>query len=91
MPYADSGGLRLFYTESGDGLPVLWHAGGCGDSTMWERAGYIAGLPGYRHILIDHGGTGAARHRPGWRATTCHATSMTSSRCWTTPGSSAWG
>jgi pimeloyl-ACP methyl ester carboxylesterase len=47
MPYVGSGGLRLFYTESGDGLPVLWHTGGCGDSTMWERAGYIAGLRGY--------------------------------------------
>jgi hypothetical protein len=38
MPYVDSGGLRLFYAESGGGLPVLWHTGGCGDSAMWERA-----------------------------------------------------
>jgi pimeloyl-ACP methyl ester carboxylesterase len=65
MPYADSGGLRLFYTESGGGLPVLWHTGGCGDSTMWERAGYIAGLPGYRHILFDHRGHGRSEAPSG--------------------------
>jgi len=27
MPYADSGGLRLFYTETGAGPAVLWHTG----------------------------------------------------------------
>ncbi|HEV2374610.1 MAG TPA: alpha/beta hydrolase [Streptosporangiaceae bacterium] len=64
MPYVDSGGLRLFYTESGDGLPVLWHTGGCGDSTMWEQAGYIAALPGYRHILFDHRGHGRSQSPP---------------------------
>jgi len=64
MPYVDSAGLRLFYTETGDGLPVLWHTGGCGDSTMWERAGYIAGLPGYRHILFDHRGHGRSQAPP---------------------------
>ena len=42
-------GLRLFYSGSGTGSPVLWHTGGCGDSTMWRTAGYIAALPGYRH------------------------------------------
>ena len=61
MPYVDSAGLRLFYTEYGSGLPVLWHTGGCGDSTMWGRAGYIAGLPGYRHILLDHRGHGRSQ------------------------------
>jgi hypothetical protein len=25
MPYVDSRGLRLFYAESGGGLPILWH------------------------------------------------------------------
>jgi pimeloyl-ACP methyl ester carboxylesterase len=64
MPYVDSAGLRLFYTQSGGGLPVLWHTGGCGDSTMWERAGYIAGLPGYRHILFDHRGHGRSQAPP---------------------------
>jgi pimeloyl-ACP methyl ester carboxylesterase len=65
MTYVVSGGLRLFYTESGGGLPVLWHTGGCGDSTMWERAGYIAGLRGYRHILFDHRGHGRSQAPPG--------------------------
>jgi len=61
MPYADSGGLRLFYTETGAGPAVLWHTGGCGDATMWQRAGYIEGLPGYRHILFDHRGHGRSQ------------------------------
>src|SRR5215469_2574881 len=50
MTYVDSGGLRLFYSGSGTGPPVLWHTGGCGDGTMWRTAGYIAALPGYRHM-----------------------------------------
>jgi len=58
VPYADSGGLRLYYGVAGSGPPVLWHTGGCGDSTMWETAGYVAALPGYRHILFDHRGHG---------------------------------
>jgi len=64
MPYVDNEGLRLFYRDSGAGLPILWHTGGCGDSTMWERAGYIAGLPGYRHILFDHRGHGRSQAPP---------------------------
>ena len=77
MPYVDSGGVRVFYTETGSGLTVLWHTGGCGDARMWQRAGYIEGLPGYRHILFDHRGhgrsqapEGMAGHapRPGGRA-----------------------
>jgi len=51
MPYVDGGGLRLYYTETGTGLPVLWHTGGCGDATMWQRVGYVERLPGYRHGL----------------------------------------
>jgi pimeloyl-ACP methyl ester carboxylesterase len=64
VPYVDSGGLRLFYEVSGSGLPVLWHTGGCGDSTMWAAAGYIAALPGYRHILFDHRGHGRSGGPP---------------------------
>src|SRR5215472_15923408 len=76
MPYLDSGGLRVYYTETGSGLPVLWHTGGCGDGTMWQRAGYIEGLPGYRHILFDHRGHGRSEARRGWQAITCGATSL---------------
>lgn len=64
MSYTANDGLRLFYSESGAGLPILWHTGGCGDSTMWERAGYIAGLPDYRHILFDHRGHGRSQAPP---------------------------
>src|SRR5262252_5936382 len=64
VPYVDSGGLRLYYRVSGSGPPVLWHTGGCGDSTMWETAGYIAALPGYRHILFDHRGHGRSDAPP---------------------------
>jgi pimeloyl-ACP methyl ester carboxylesterase len=65
LPDVDSGGLRIFYTETGAGLPVLWHTGGCGDATMWQRAGYIEGLPGYRHILFDHRGHGRSQAPDG--------------------------
>jgi alpha-beta hydrolase superfamily lysophospholipase len=58
MTYVNSGGRRLFYSASGDGPPVLWHAGGCGDGTMWRTAGYLSALPGYRHLLFDHRGHG---------------------------------
>jgi pimeloyl-ACP methyl ester carboxylesterase len=64
VPYVDSGGLRLYYGVSGSGPPVLWHTGGCGDSTMWETAGYIAALPGYRHLLFDHRGHGRSEAPP---------------------------
>ena len=65
MPYVDSGGLAVYYTETGSGPPVLWHTGGCGDATMWQRAGYLEGLPGYRHILFDHRGHGRSQAPQG--------------------------
>ncbi len=57
MPYVRTD-LRIHYRVVGDGPPVLWHAGGCGDGEMWELAGYIEGLPGYSHLLMDHRGRG---------------------------------
>ena len=62
MSYVSNGGVRLFYSEAGDGPSVLWHTGGCGDATMWETAGYISALPGFRHILFDHRGHGRSDH-----------------------------
>src|SRR4051794_17243031 len=50
--------LRIYYTEVGDGPPVVWHTGGCGDGRMWELGGYLAGVPGFTHIVIDHRGRG---------------------------------
>ncbi|HET7173566.1 MAG TPA: alpha/beta hydrolase [Nocardioidaceae bacterium] len=58
MSYVTSGGLRLYYREVGEGPAILWHTGGCGDGSMWERAGYVEALPGYRHLLLDHRGHG---------------------------------
>ena len=58
MPYVTRGGNRLFYDDDGEGSPILWHTGGCGDHTMWRRAGYLSALDGYRHILLDHRGHG---------------------------------
>jgi hypothetical protein len=61
MPYVNRAGLRLFYADSGTGLPVLWHTGGCGDATMWERAGYLAALPGYPSHPVRSPGARAQR------------------------------
>jgi pimeloyl-ACP methyl ester carboxylesterase len=67
MPYALSD-VRLHYTDSGDGPAILWHTGGCGDGSMWETAGYISGLPGYRHVLLDHRGHGSSEMPTGSKA-----------------------
>jgi pimeloyl-ACP methyl ester carboxylesterase len=50
--------LRIHYRVVGEGPPVLWHTGGCGDGEMWELGGYLDRLPGYTHLLMDHRGRG---------------------------------
>jgi len=50
--------LLIHYRVVGDGSIVLWHNGGCGDGRMWELGGYVEGLPGYTHVLMDHRGRG---------------------------------
>lgn len=57
MPYVQTD-LRIYYRLVGDGPPVLWHTGGCGDGGMWELGGYLDSLPGYTHLLMDHRGRG---------------------------------
>lgn len=57
MPYVQTD-LRIHYRVVGDGPPVLWHTGGCGDGVMWELGGYLDSLPGYAHLLMDHRGRG---------------------------------
>lgn len=37
---------------------MLWHTGGGGDGSIWERAGYLDRLPARRHLLFDHRGHG---------------------------------
>jgi pimeloyl-ACP methyl ester carboxylesterase len=57
MPYVQTD-LRIHYRVVGDGPPVLWHTGGCGDGEMWKLGGYLDGLPGHTHLLMDHRGRG---------------------------------
>jgi pimeloyl-ACP methyl ester carboxylesterase len=57
MPYVRTD-LRIHYRAVGDGPPVVWHTGGCGDGEMWELGGYLDRLPGYTHVLMDHRGRG---------------------------------
>src|SRR4051794_4126575 len=57
MPYVQTD-LRIHYRAVGDGPPVVWHTGGCGDGEMWELGGYLDRLPGYTHLLMDHRGRG---------------------------------
>jgi pimeloyl-ACP methyl ester carboxylesterase len=61
MPYVQTD-LRIHYRvihyRVVGGPPVLWHTGGCGDGAMWELGGYLDGLPGYTHLLMDHRGRG---------------------------------
>jgi pimeloyl-ACP methyl ester carboxylesterase len=56
--------LLIRYRVLGEGPPVLWHTGGCGDGRMWELAGYIDGVPGYAHVLMDHRGHGESESPP---------------------------
>lgn len=58
MPVVTGRDVDLYYESVGEGPAVLWHTGGCGDHTMWSRAGYIDALPGYRHLMFDHRGHG---------------------------------
>lgn len=51
-------GVRLHFVDRGSGMPVLFHTGGGGDHLMWEMAGYLGELSGYRHLLFDHRGHG---------------------------------
>src|SRR3954469_12623532 len=57
MAFAQSE-VRIHYDVVGEGPPVLWHTGGCGDRRMWRLAVYLEALPGYAHLLIDHRGRG---------------------------------
>lgn len=50
--------LRIHYRVVGEGPPVVWHTGGCGDGEIWELGGYLERLPGYRHLRMDHRGRG---------------------------------
>lgn len=50
--------VQLFFSQSGEGFPVLFHTGGAGDGRMWQMAGYTEILGGCNQILLDHRGRG---------------------------------
>jgi pimeloyl-ACP methyl ester carboxylesterase len=47
---------------------VLLHTGAGGDSQLWELAGYVGGLRGFRKILMDQRGRGQSGHPAGVEA-----------------------
>lgn len=51
-------GVGLHYTAVGTGPVIFFHTGGGGDGSMWQTAGYLELLPGYRHVMFDHRGRG---------------------------------
>jgi pimeloyl-ACP methyl ester carboxylesterase len=68
MPTTTRNGLSLYFDDTGDGLPLLFHTGGGGDRRMWELAGYTDSLAGGRRLLMDHRGHGRSDSPPGVEA-----------------------
>ena len=64
MPYASSGGVRIYYESEGEGPTILFHTGSAGDLRTWRLAGFAQGLPGFRKIWLDPRGRGKS-DRPG--------------------------
>ncbi len=62
MPVIRNEGVEIHYESRGEGPAVLLHTGAGGDSRMWELAGYVDGLPGFRKILVDQRGRGRSSH-----------------------------
>src|SRR5579863_5734209 len=58
MPEISRNGVTIFFSQSGEGVPVLFHTGGAGDGRMWQMAGYTEVLSGCHQILLDHRGRG---------------------------------
>jgi len=56
--FANNGGLWLHYEIEGSGPAILMRTGAGGDCQIWKDAGYVAGLKGYRTILMDQRGRG---------------------------------
>ncbi len=58
MPNVKNDGVVIHYKVKGRGPAILFHTGAGGDSRMWELAGYVDALPGFRKILLDQRGRG---------------------------------
>lgn len=68
MPVVRSAGVEIHYEVAGHGPALLFHTGAGGDSRMWEQAGYLEALPGFRAILMDQRGRGRSGHPPAVEA-----------------------
>jgi pimeloyl-ACP methyl ester carboxylesterase len=62
MPHALNQGVKIHFEVRGEGLPLVLQTGGLGDMGLWEGAGYLEGLRGYKCILIDPRGHGSSDH-----------------------------
>ncbi len=56
--FVTSGGIKIHYKSEGTGPALILRTGAGGDLRIWHDAGYVAGLKGYRKILIDQRGRG---------------------------------
>jgi pimeloyl-ACP methyl ester carboxylesterase len=56
--FVTNGGTWIHYEIDGSGPAVLMRTGAGGDCRIWKDAGYVAGLTGYRTILMDQRGRG---------------------------------
>lgn len=64
MPFVERERVRIHYELRGTGPAILFHTGAGGDARIWESAGYVDGLSGFRRILVDQRGRGQSG-RPG--------------------------
>jgi pimeloyl-ACP methyl ester carboxylesterase len=59
MPFADHGGVRIYYEVEGEGPPILLAHGLTGNTTFWRGYGYVEPLKDkFRVILFDARGHG---------------------------------
>lgn len=56
--FANNAGVWIHYEIEGTGPTILMRTGAGGDCRIWKEAGYVAGLKGYRTILMDQRGRG---------------------------------
>src|SRR5215471_15346763 len=68
MPVVENQGVEIFYEVHGEGPALLLHTGAGGDSRMWQLAGYVDAMPGFRKILMDQRGRGRSSRPTGVEA-----------------------
>ena len=56
--YVINDGVKIYYEIDGEGPTIIMRTGAGGDRRIWRDAGYVAGLPGYKKILMDQRGRG---------------------------------